>query len=159
MSYYVAAFLLSASWYFVLWLVAPGFREFPGGVHPIGAALICGGLLAARLSRGFLARTRGALALLAAAMAVALGWICSVTFYAVFFDLARVYYGFQHPSLSTVLWAAMMGAGMSAAMMILGWPVALPALLATVAVTCVVARTLRQRAPSTSAATTSARAT
>ena len=144
MSYYVTAVLLSASWYFVLWLVAGGFRDFPGGVHLVGAALICGGLLAARLSRGFLARTRGALALLAAAMAVALGWICSVTFYAVFFNLAQVYYGFHYlPSLSTILWAAMMGAGMSAAMMILGWPVALPALLATVAVTCVVARTLR----------------
>jgi hypothetical protein len=37
----------------------------------------------------------------------------------------------------------MMGAAMSAWIMLLAWPVALPALVASFAVTCVVARTLR----------------
>ena len=143
MTYYTTAVLLAAGWYVVLWLVTQGF-ELPGGVHPIGAALVCGGLLAARLSRGFLSRTRGAAALLAAAMAVTLGWICSLTVYAVFFDLAQVYYGFHElPSLSTILWAVAMGAVMSAWMVLLAWPVAVPALIASFAVTCVAARTLR----------------
>jgi hypothetical protein len=142
-SYYGIAVLLAAGWYAVLWILARRL-ELPGGVHLVGVALICGGLLAARLSRGFLSRTRGALALLAAAIAVALGWICSLTVYAVLVDLAQVYYGFHDlPSLSTILWAVMMGAAMSAWIMLLAWPVALPALVASFAVTCVVARTLR----------------
>ena len=44
--HYGATGLLSAGWYALLWYVGPGFSEFPGGVHLIGAALVCGGLLA-----------------------------------------------------------------------------------------------------------------
>ena len=70
--------------------------------------------------------------------------VSSVSVYAVLFDLAQVYYGFHAlPSLSTILWAVMMGAVMSAWMMLLAWPVAIPALIASFAVTCVAARTLR----------------
>ena len=87
--YYAAATLLAVVWYALLWGLVPALEDLPGGAHLIGAALVCGSLLGARLSRGFLARTRGTEGVVAVVIAVALGWILSLSVYAVFFEVAH----------------------------------------------------------------------
>jgi hypothetical protein len=134
--------MLAVVWYALLWGLAPILRDLPGGVHLVGAALVCGSLLGARLSRGFLARTRGAVAVFAAGIAVALGWILSLSVYAVFYELA------QHRSPSPAFFpiAVTIGAVASGAVMLSVAYAAVPALVLTFLVTWSAARTLRSDA-------------
>jgi hypothetical protein len=129
--YYGAAVLLAVVWYTLLWGLVPVVQDLPGGVHLIGAALVCGSLLGARLSRG-------PEAVVAAVIAVALGWVLSLAVYAVFFELA------QHRAPSAALFPIAVGAGAVAS----GWVMldvayaAVPALVLTFLVTWGTARTL-----------------
>jgi len=141
--YYGSVVLLSAGWYAVLWYLGPGFADFPGGVHLIGAAVVCGSLLGARLARSFLSRTRGPRAILAGVLAVVLGWVLSLTAYAVFLALSSAVRVHQLPSLTFIPWAVMVGAVISGWMMAELWYVMVPALIVSLVVTCLAARTLR----------------
>jgi hypothetical protein len=136
--YYAAAALLAVVWYALLWGLVLILGDLPGGVHLIGAALVCGSLVAARLSRGFLARARGPVVVVAAGIAVALAWILSLAVYAVLFDLAedRVF----SPAFFPI--AVAVGAVASGRLMLDVAYAAVPALVLTFVMTYLSARTL-----------------
>ena len=135
--YYTAAALLAVVWYALLWGLVPALEDLPGGADLIGAALVCGSLLGARFSRGFLARTRGGEAVVAVVIAVAVGWILSLSVYAVFFEVAH----YRAPSAAFFPIVAF-GAVASGWLMLSVAYAAVPALLLTFLVTSWAARTL-----------------